>query len=457
MSRWLHPVSLLLCAALGNAQPAPESTPAQALQEIQSRDFQRASATLRDLLRTSPGNADYWNLLGICKSELDDDSGARSAFESGLRLAPGSVPLNENLGFYFYRTGDYSSAKKYLSQAVALGSQQAGVAFSLAASQIRTGEPERGLTLLRELEPRLAGIADYWTERGWVELRESSSSADGSFDKALAMEPKNIRALNGAASASELQHRDEKALSFLMRAKRERPDDVRILLHFGSLCLRLNLPVDALAALEHAHELAPQNNLAVFLLARAHICFERWELAHQLFAKYDERVPGYEPTQYALGWLDMKLNRVTEARTHLLRALAIAPADYEAQFELAQLELGAGGVDSAEQYLKAVMSAVPTHARALTAYGDLMMRRGKLEQAKAKYEAAIAADKSYGPAHYKLSTVLMRMNDVERAAAERQLGADLNAEMVKAGKTVLVLAEPDGTLVSDLSSETGHR
>lgn len=457
MSRWLCFRSLLLCAALGNAQPSTAATPAQALQQIESRNFQRASATLKDLLRTSPGNADYWNLLGVCRSELDDNSGARSAFESGLRLAPKSVPLNENLGFLFYRTGDYSSAEKYLAQAVALGSHQAGVAFSLAASQIRTGERERGLTLLRELESRLAGVADYWTERGWVELRESPSVATGSFDKALAIEPENIRALNGAASASELQHQDEKALSFLMRAKRQRPDDLRILLHFGSLCLRLHLPVDALSALEHAHELAPKNNLAVFLLARSHIEFEHWELSHQLFAEYDQRVPGYEPTQYALGWLDIKLNRIMEARNHLLRAIAMAPADYEAQFELAELELSAGHLEAAEKYLKPVVSALPTHAGALTAYGDLLMKRGKLDQAKSQYEAAIAADKSSGPAHYKLSTVLMRMNDVERAAAERQLGADLNAAMVKAGKTVLVLAEPDGTLVSDISSETGHR
>jgi tetratricopeptide (TPR) repeat protein len=456
MSRWLGLRLLLLCAIFGNAQPRPEASSVQVLQQIQARDFQRASATLKLLLRASPANAEYWNLLGICESELDDNSGARSAFESGLRLAPDSISLNENLGYLFYKTGDYSSAKKYLSRAVALGSPQAGVAFSLAACQIRTGERERGLTTLRELESRLAGVADYWTERGWVELRNNPSDASGSFDKALAIEPQNIRALNGAASSAELGHQDERALSFLMRAKRERPDDIQILLHFGSLCLRAKLPVDALAALERAHELAPQNNLALFLLARAHICFERWELAHQLFTDYDKRVPGYEPTQYALGWLDIKLNRTGEARTHLLRAIALAPADYEAQFELGHLELDAGNLASAEANLKAVVSAIPTHARALTAYGDLMMKRGNLRQAKAQYEAAIAADKSFGPAHYKLSTVWIRMNEMERAAAERQLGVDLNAAMMKAGKTVLVLAEPDGTLVSDLSSETGH-
>ena len=79
------------------------------------------------------------------------------------------------------------------------------------------------------------------------------------------------------------------------------------------------------------------------------------------------------------------------------------------------------------------------------------------DEFNAQYEAAIVADKSFGPAHYKLSTVLMRMNELQRAAAERQLGAELNAAMMKAGKTVLVLAEPDGTLISDLSQEQGHR
>ena len=42
----------------------------------------------------------------------------------------------------------------------------------------------------------------------------------------------------------------------------------------------------------------------------------------------------------------------------------------------------------------------------------------------------------------------MRLGDTERAARERETGAALNSDALKKAKTVLVLAEPDGTLLT---------
>jgi tetratricopeptide (TPR) repeat protein len=120
----------------------------------------------------------------------------------------------------------------------------------------------------------------------------------------------------------------------------------------------------------------------------------------------------------------------------------------DARFELGSLELAEGHLDAAEAQLHTVLDKAPAHAAANVAYGDLLLRKGDLEGARRHYEAAIYADPKLGPAHYKLSTALMRLGDTERAAKEREAGAALNAEALKAAKTVLVLAEPDGTLLT---------
>jgi len=421
---------------------------ARAVEQITARNFQGACNILRPMVRQAPSDPDVWNLLGICESELNHTGVARDAFRKGLEAAPASIPLHENLGLLYFNAGEFTEAKRYLAKAIELGSDQPGVAFSLAASEIRTGERGRGLATLRRLEQPLAGQAAYWTERGWVELSDDPAVAGASFDRALAIAPDDARALNGAASAAEASHQDEQALSFLLRAKKVSPSDIRILMHFGALCLRRDLTVDALDALESAHILAPANNLALFLYARAQIGIQQWQQAHDLFTELDRRVPKYAPAQYALGWLDLKLNRAGEARQHLEQSVAIDAGQPDARCDLAQLDFDEGRLEDAESGWRAVLKAQPRHLRANIGMADLLLKRGDLQNAKALYETAIAADPESGPAHYKLSTVLLRLHENERAATERARGTELNAQAIKSAKTVLVLAQPDGRLLT---------
>ena len=189
---------------------------------MQTGDFAGAATLLRPLFAEESA-ADLWNLLGICESELHQDAAARSAFDRGLQLDPKSVALNENSGLFRFRAGEYKDAVALLSRALALGSDKPGVAFSLAASLVRTGGGDRGLAILRKLEPALSGEAAYWTERGWVEVRNDPAAAAASFDRALALAPNDVRALNGGATAAEAADDDEKALALLLRARKASP------------------------------------------------------------------------------------------------------------------------------------------------------------------------------------------------------------------------------------------
>jgi len=206
--------------------------------------------------------------------------------------------------------------------------------------------------------------------------------------------------------------------------------------------------VDALDALERAYKLAPSNDLALFLYARAQIAFQQWQRAHDLFSEFDRRVPKYAPAQYALGWLDLKLNRPGEAREHLEKSLAMDASQADPRCDLAQLDFDEDRLEEAKTQWLAVLKAQPRHVKANIGMADLLLKSGDLQGAKARYEAAIAADPESGPAHYKLSTVLLRLHENERAAQERARGTELNAQAVKAAKTVLVLAQPDGRLLT---------
>ncbi len=437
---------MLVAASTASGYAAVDLSPI--LKQMEARDFQTACAELRGLSTKPPQSVDVWNLLGVCESELHNAAAARAAFQRGLSLDPKSLSLNQNAGYFFFRQDDFEMARQCLGRAVSLGASDPEVLFNLAVAQHRTGHDPDALRNLLSLEPRLNGESFYWEERGWVELPENSSAAAGSFARALALAPDSLRALHGAASAAEAQGEEEKAVALLLHAKQVAPDDVRTLLHFGNACLQRGLTVDALAALQHAHELAPENRLALFLYARAELGMQQWQKSFDLFSDFDKRMPNYAPAQFALGWLDLKLDRPSEARVHLEKSLKLSPKQPDVLYELGQMDLDEGQLSTARERLEAALRLAPGQVKSSVALGDLEMKSGRASEARSRYESAIRTDPNDGSAHYKLSVALMRLHETDAAQRERELGAKLNADASKVNKTVLLLAGPDGKLLT---------
>jgi len=443
-------IAVLLLQRPSSARPLPEASSTQqveaaATQAIQSGQFQRARELAQRGLEQSAHAVELWNLLGVAQSELNQGEAARQAFEQGLRLAPDSISLNENLGFLFFREADYGLSKKYLQKAVNLGSQNPGVHFSLAAAKLRTGEQAEALRELKSIQRPLENLSDYWVERGTAELPEKSNEAEVSFKRALELDPNNLAALNGAASVAEQQGLDEKALAFLIQARRNHPDDVPTLLHYGTVCLRRDLGIDALDAAQKAYRLQPRNDYALYLLARANISQQNWQRAYDLFHQFAVRRPKFAPAYYAIGWLDIKLDKTEDAKHQLERCLELDPDLSDARAELAQLDLENGEPEVAQQLFEKVLQQNPRNAKANTGMGDLLLRKGNLDEAQRYLEAAIGADPKEGSAHYKLSQVLLRKHDIEQANKERTLALALNSEAKRASKAPLRLAMPNNS------------
>lgn len=442
---WLLLVAAIVASAI-NVQASARNVQdviAGATERLQSQDYYAAAAMLQTAVSRWPDRADLWNLLGIARSELHQDAQARAAFEHGLQIAPRAVALYENLGLLFYRKRNYRGAKKALAQAVALGSEKSSVRFSLASSLLRTGDASRALEELKQLEPEYGKLAAYWDERGRAELLTDPVAAEQSFSRALALRPGDLAALNGAAAAAERRHQDEEALSYLIKAREAHPNDVRTLAHFGSVCIRRDLGVDAVDALKKAHQLDPSSSSILFLLARANVSLSNWQTAYNLFHTYSERVPNYAPTYFAMGWIDTKLNRLDDARRLLRHALALDPKLEDARYTLAQVELDDGDLDRAHRLLAEVLRADPHHAKANLAMGDVFFRQGKLSDAERYLKNAVRDDPDLAAAHYKLSLLYFRRHNTKQADAERVIAARLNAKTKKASRTQLKLVLPE--------------
>lgn len=436
-------LALILTASGGRWQTASQEVAGNSMRKIQAGHYSQACDLLHAGLRQSPRDVELWNLLGIAESELKETAAAERAFDAGLRIAPDSASLNENAGLLFFQEAKYGQAKQALERATKLGSQKPGVLFSLAAAKLRTGEADEALRELKTLEPALSGVPEYWEERGRAELPHDAQEAETSFDRALGLSPKSLVALNGAATAAETEGLDEKALAYLIRARAAAPDDVPILLHLASVCIRRDLGPDAIEALERARRLEPSNMAVLYLLARANISVQNWQQAYDLFAQFSRHDPSFAPAYYAMGWLDIRLNHLSDARRQLEHSLRLQPMLSGARYELAQLEFDDGQIDAAQKLLEIVLRENPHHAKANMAMGDILLRKGDLAGAQKFLEAATRENPKLAAAHYKLSVLYLREHEMEKSAAEKALAANLNEEEKRSSKTQLRLVLPE--------------
>ena len=323
-----------------------------------------------------------------------------------------------------------------------MGSSKPGVRFSLAAARLRTGDETEALADLQSLEPALGNVSEYWEERGRAELLKNPARAEMSFNRALALKPASLAALNGAAAAAEKQSLDEKALAYLIRARAVDPNDTTTLAHFGEVCIRRDLGPDARDALAKAHQLDPSNRSVLYLLARANVALENWQEAYDLFKKLSVQVPDFAPAYYAMGWLDVRLNHLDDARRQLEKALSLCPV-YRPTLRTGAASFGGRRTRLRRETLGKSIEAEPEDAKANMAMGDIVMHKGRLAEAQMFLEKAIGRDPKLAAAHYKLSILYFRKHDTEQAEREKTIAADLNAEANRASKTQLRLVLPD--------------
>lgn len=431
-------VVLLLALPVGGAERAVVA----AGTALQRQDFRGAAALAEAGLQRQPNSLDLLNILGIARSELGDSRAAEAAFERGLRIASDSVSLNENLGLLFFKRSRYLQAKECLAHAVAVGSQNPSVRYSLAAARLRTGEIDRARAELKAIEPELGNVSEYWEERGRAELPSDAKSAETSFLRATAIAPDSLAGWNGAATAAEEQGAGERALAYLIDFRKQHPQDIPTTIHFAELCIRQDLGPDALDALEKARATEPGNASVLFLSGRANISVGKWEAARSFFLEYLKRNRSYAPALYAVAWVDGQLNRRNEARHYLDLAIVAHPRYPDALCDRAQMEAEGGAAAEADRDVKAALASDGQHVKANLMAGDLLMRKGDAAAARVHYERALQADPQSSAAHYKLAGVLNRQGDKAGAGEERMRAASLAEKDRKGSKTQLRLVLP---------------
>jgi tetratricopeptide (TPR) repeat protein len=293
------------------------------------------------------------------------------------------------------------------------------------------------------LEVEEAKIAAYPSPMLALQLGRSYVSlgvldrAQQNFQRALDLNPACALCDQGLAEIAERQGNTEKALSYLVMAKRQDPEDPEILFEFGKVCLQRNLLEDALAALAKAVALKPNHDPYVYVLASANVAQGNLSNAASLFARLLQKHPHDAVLKYSIGAVNFLQGKYPEAESLLKQSLQAQPDQVAASYYLGLTYDALGQDDQAVAAFRSLLGSHPDHAPSYVKLGSILVRQHHYDEARQDLERAVVLDPGSVQAHYQLGLLFRRLG--RTAESDSQFAESRKLETERSSQTDLKL------------------
>ncbi len=262
-----------------------------ALVHIQQNDYAGAIKVLNDGLAQSPNNGQYYALLADCYLNTNKYKEAGEAFENAIKNLP-----DKKDSLIKARDDKWGrligSAQKNMQQMVK-APQESVQTYS-----------DNVLKYLGNAVDFAPNKADNYAVYGsYYSLIEKTEEAKKMFEKAMAMDPNNVR-LNYiiGKNAQDAGNLDE-AINYLKKYTELKKDDFEGYLQLGQAYLQKKMYNEAVEALKKANELKKDDFLSLYMLGSAYLRPEigRYQEAAEAFTAATVVSPNDKNSWYNLG------------------------------------------------------------------------------------------------------------------------------------------------------------
>ena len=255
--------------------------------------------------------------------------------------------------------------------------------------------------------------------------------AEKNSQLALSLAPDCIACYQTLAQIADRQDNSEKALAYLVAAKKLAPQDPEVLFEFGKVCLERNLVDDALPALTKAVEREPDNDSYVYVLGSAKVAKGQLPDALALFQRLLKKHPDDAILTYATGAVYYLQGKYSEAEASLKQSLAAQPNQVAASYYLGLTYDAIGDDDRAIPVFRELLKSNPQHAPSYVKLGGILLRAHQYEDARQNLERAVSLDPDSVEAHYQLGLLLRRLG--KSAESENEFAESRKLEAAATG------------------------
>lgn len=415
--------------------------------------------------------------LNIGQLYLDQEKPDRAlwAFTEAGKLQPESPNINFNLASLYERKKEYERALEYLSKIPVAQVDSDGL-FLLIKSHLALNHTQEAKALsasLREsskIPPDVAAaVAAVFAQHGLVdeaiEILEAARRVNGpsfallfnlgatlyqkgereraeeSYLAALSVKPNDVPTLRALANIARAGGELEKALSYLVRARKLAPDSLQVLYDFSWITLNLDLSFDALSGLERLHRMKPDEPSYLYALAIARLHAGEPMRAQALADRYIELRPEDARGYYVLGVTLYSLKQLHQARAALERSIKLTPIA-DAEYYLSMIAENEGDLAQATSWLQRALVSEPKHAEAHAELGIIYAKQKDYAAARAELERAVKLDPEDLKAHHQLGMVYTRLGEKILANNEFAVAEKLRVEERKREVVGLRLVDP---------------
>jgi tetratricopeptide (TPR) repeat protein len=354
---------------------------------IRKGELSQAEAQLNLIFKREPYEANALNLLGVIRAQQRRHREAEALFLRAITVNKSLLGAYLNVGQLYLDTKNFDRALWAFTEAEKLHTAKYGDTPSF---QI------------------LFNLGVTWYEKG--ERRR----AEQFFTAALALEPDDVPTLRALASIARADRELEKALSFLVRARKIAPESPEVLYDFGWSALNLNLLYDALSALAQLHRMKISDRRYLYPLAIARLNNGQADAAQTLINEYIQFRPQDGRGYYVLGAILYAGKKFAEARTAFLRSLSLLSYP-DTEYYLGMIAHHQGNAQEAISRFRRALQSNPTNAAIHVALGTELSGQRDYEAARVELERAIELDPQDQTAHYQLGLVYGRLGKKDRS------------------------------------------
>lgn len=262
-----------------------------------------------------------------------------------------------------------------------------------------------------------ASPADSAYRKGVAALAfDKVGEAEADFKKALQLDPKNVRALEGLAEVAIRRNDAKGALAPLQKAASLAPNDAGIKTAYGHYLFWQKRYTEAEAALKKAAQMDPRaarphyelGDLYLIGLHQPKAAIEAYRASIALDPK-DSRV------RYALGRALLDAGQFDQAQAQLEEAVRLAPKNPLMSQALGDCYAKRNQIDKALDSYGKALAIEPKFLPAYMARGDIFASKGQTEKALAEFQAASKAAPKFAPAFLKLGLLEQQANHLDEA------------------------------------------
>lgn len=238
--------------------------------------------------------------------------------------------------------------------------------------------------------------------------------AEEYLNSALTLKPDNVATLRALARVARVTGNFEKALSYLIQARRSAPNSAGVLYDFGVTTLQLGLILDALPVFERLHRDYPREPAYLYALAAAY--WTKGDVAQTtgLMNNYVALQPRAPSGWYLLGAALLRQEKTSEAKVALERSLSLK-VDPDTEYLLGVIFEKAGDRVAATEIFRRVVESRPDHAAGHAALGTAYSEAGNYAEARLQLERAVELDANDLRANYQLGLVYAKLGQKEAA------------------------------------------